>query len=725
MENLIFYLVGIGIVGLAYTIWKARVVLLKEEGTDKMKNISSYMHSASLKYLKTEYRVLSIFVVLIGVLLFLQSNSVEDSNYFLVVSYVVGAAIAMLSGYLSTYIVSKTHDRTTNEAQSSLNKAFTTAFTTGSVSGISFVTLAFIGLVGLFMYYQLFGSEWGLTPALNGLTGFVLGASTVALFNRIIGGVYSQAADEGKELVLKSEEAIPENTAVNPAEIANNAGINANNISGAGSDLYESYAMVIIAAMLLAVPFVNTDAIQNYFSLGPVLVPLSIAAIGILTAITGSFLVKTVETENFFTSYRFVNYISATVLVGASFFIIKYMLPTDWNVGRAIGDNLVITKYKSLGIFWSVFIGVSSGILINLFTEYYTIKGKTVNSMIEKTFKGASSNVVSGLSSGYLSVFASVIIITSTLIASYYFAGFYGISMAAVGFIANAGIVLSINAYSAVTDNANELAKMSNLSAETIQTTNELKEIGNKHELIVKGFTISAAALTAFTLLGVFIQKTNISFFQISDPLTIGAIIIGAIIPFIFSSVVINAVGEVANKILNEVTRQFNDIPELKAALDIYKKYYGDPNVPTEEEKAILEEAEGKAEYDDLVMISTYNTIRELLIPLVLVVTIPTVVGYLGGAELLVGLLIGIIPSGFVLATSQANSGAIWNSTTKEIAKGVVWHGETYGINSDVYEVAKVGDRVGKPLRKSSAPALNILIKISAIIGLIIASSII
>lgn len=721
MENLIYYLIGIGVLGLAYVFWKTRQVFLREEGNQKMKDISSYIRNASFTFLKTEYKVLLAFVILIAVLLFLHGRSVENSNGFLAVSFAVGAAFSSLAAYLSIYVSSNTHGRTANAAESSLNKAFRLAFSGGSAIGIGYITLAVTGLATLFLFYQIFGIEWGLSTTLNVLTGYALGASTVSLFDRIIGGVYAQAADEGKELVHKTEEAIPENSAVNPAEIANNTGININNVTGASSDLFESFIAALIATMLLGIPFVNADAVQNHFSFGPILLPLTIASIGILASITGSFLVRTVESENFWTGYRFSAYISAIILAIASFFVIKYMLPAEWEVS----DNLIITKYKSLGIFWASIIGLASGVLISLFTDYYTISGKPVDSLIEKTFKGASSNVLSGLSTGFLSIFAPVLIITAAIVSSYYFAGFYGIAIAAVGMLANTGIILAINSYNPISKNADSLAKMSGLSNETLQTTKELREIGNKKELIVKSFTVSAAALTAFALFSAFIQKTNISLFEISDPLIIGVILIGGMIPFLFSSVVISAVGEVANKIAIEVNRQFNDIPQLKAAMDIFRKYFGDPDVPNEEEQAIIENAEGKAEYADMVMISTYNSVRELIIPIVIAIVIPSITGYFGGAELLAGLLTGLIPVGFVLAISQANSAAVWNSAKNKIAKGVVWNGETYGKNSEVYEAAQVGDNVGKVLRNVSAPALNILIKLSTIVALIIASGIV
>ncbi|MEN8118747.1 MAG: sodium/proton-translocating pyrophosphatase [Bacteroidota bacterium] len=725
MENVIYYLIGIGVLGLAYVFWKSRQVYLQAEGNQKIKDISSYIHSASYTFLKTEYKVMAAFVTLIAVLLFLQSRSVENSNGFLTASFIVGAAFSSLAAYLSIRASSNTHGRTTNAAEESLNKAFKVAFSGGSAIGVGYIALSVIGLTSLFIYYQLFGIEWGLITALDGLTGYALGASTVALFDRVVGGVYAQAAEEGKELVLKTEEAIPENSAVNPSEIANNAGININNVSGVSTDLIESTVAAIIATMLLGIPFVNSDAIQNYFSYGPILLPLTIVSVGVLTSITGNFLVRTVESENFWTSYRFSNFISATILTIATFFVIKFMLPSEWEMSKTVGDNLIITKYQSLGVFWASFIGIASGILVSLFTDFFTIHGKPVGSVIEKTFKGPSSNVLSGLSSGFLSAFAPVLIIAAAIGSSYYFVDFYGVAIAAVGMLANTGIILAINSYNPIAKNADHLAKMSGLSIETVQTTKELSEIGNRKGFIVKGFTISAAALTAFALFSAYLQKTNIPLLEISDPLIIGAILIGGMIPFLFSSVIINSVGEVANKIVIEVNRQFNDIPQLKAALDIFRKYYGDPEVPNEEEQAIIEDAEGKSEYDDLVMISTYNSIRELIIPVVIAIAIPTLTGYFGGAELLAGILAGLIPVGFVLAITQANSATVWNSAKNEIAKGVNWNGETYGINSEVYQAAKVGDNVGKPLGNASAPALNILIKLSAIVALIIASGII
>jgi len=724
MEHLILFLIGIGIIGLAYAAWKTYQVFKKDEGNQQMKDISSYIRSASFTFLKTEYKVLSVFILLIAVLLFLQSRSVEDSNMFVAVSFIVGAGLSALAASAGFYAASNTNSRTIKSVEGSIDNAFKTAFTGGSASGIAYISIAVTGLAILFFSFQIWGMEWGLSTSLNVLTAYALGASTVALFDRIIGGVFAQAANDGKELVLDTEEAIPANTAVNPAEIANNAGANANNVSGTGSDLFESVSIAIIAGMLLGIPFVNSDAVQSYFSLGPILLPLAIVSVGILASITGSFMVRTLETSSFWTSYRFSYYTSTAIMAIASFFVIKYMLPAEWEVSKTVEGSLIITKFKSLGIFWSLFIGLASAIIINLSTKYFTINGKPVNTVVEKSFKGSSSNVLAGISGGFLATAVPAVTVAGVIIGSYYFAGFYGVAIAAAGLLANTGLILAINSYYPIVDNADSLAKMTAQDSATLQATGELKAVGNQKELVVKSLTISAAALTASALFSAFATKTNISLFELSNPLIVGAVLIGALIPFLFSATVINAVGEVTNKIVVEVNRQFTEIPELKATLDIYKKYFGDPGTPDEEEQAILDDAEGKAEYNDLVTSATYNAIRELIIPMVIAIAIPALTGYFLGAELLAALLTGLIPTGFVLAISQANSGALWNSTKNEVAKGITWNGETYGKNSALYDTAKVGDTTGKTLRNASAPALNILIKLSVIIALVIASGI-
>ncbi len=724
MENIIFYLLGIGIIGIAYASWKSFSLLKKDEGNQHMKDVSSYINSASTTYVKTSYKVLAAFVLLAGVLLFLQAKYADGTNGLLAVSFVAGAVLSAGAGFLGINLISKLHARTANEANASTDNAFKKAFSGGMANGITYAGFAITGLAVLLIGYQKFTGEWSLNELLNAITAYVLGASVVALFDRLIGGVFAEGVKIAKTEISKTEEAIPENTAVNPAEIANTAGVNVNNTSGASADMIESYIAVLISAMLLGVPFINSGEVMEYFSFGTVLLPLAMLAIGVLTSITAGFLVKSVNTKSFWTGYRFAYYFSIAVAALASFFIVKYILPTQWEMSKTVEGLIVITKFKSLGVFWTIFLGMAAGILMNFSTDYFTIDGKPVNKLIEDTFKGHSTGVLSGTSRGFIATAVPVIIILATISGAYYFADFYGVAMAAIGFLTNAGIVLAINTTKPVAKNADTLAKMTLMNDEAIQNTEELAAFTEKKEIYVKSLTVSAAALAAFAVLSAFLQKTGVSMIELNSPWTISFMLIGGLLPFLLSASVIDAVSSVAEKATDEIKRQFEEIPELKAAMDIYNKYFGDPDVPTQGEQDIVNAAEGKAAYDDLVVISTYASIRRLIIPLVLMLAVPALTGYLGGTQALIGLLTGLIPVGLILAFTQVNSGAAWNSTKNEIETGVIWNGEKYDKNSGAYQTAKQNDEAGSVYRNASAPALNLLIKISAIIALIIASAI-
>ncbi|MCF6239834.1 MAG: sodium/proton-translocating pyrophosphatase [Bacteroidales bacterium] len=724
MENLIYYLFGIAVLGIAYMSWKTITLLKKDEGSVRMKEVSSYINSASMSYVKTSYKVLAAFVVLLAVLLFLQDKYVLNSDGILVVSFIIGAILAAGSGYLSINLISKSHARTAKDAETSSDNAFRSIFSGGMANGIAYVSIAIAGITGLFIVYGLLAPEWELSQMLNIISAYILGVSVVALFDRIVGGVFAEGVRTAKTEVHKSEEAIPENSAVNPAEIANAAGVNINNGSGASADMSSSHLVVIISAMLLGVSFVNTDAIMSYFSFGPVLLPLAIAGVGILSSITASFFVKSINTTSFWTGYRFAHYFAISVAALASFFIVKYMLPAQWEYSETLNGLIVTTKYKYLGVFWTLFIGMIAGVLINFSTDYFTLNGKPVNKLIENTFKGFSSNILSGTSKGFLATAVPVLIILTSISGAYYFADFFGVAMTAIGFLMNAGIVLAINSSKPLAKNADTLAKMTLMNDETIQNTEELASFAEKKEVYVKGLSIAAAAFAGISLLSIFLQKGGVSNIELDSPWTISFMMLGALIPFLFSSVVIDAVNSVAEKTVDEVKRQFEEIPELKAALDIYRKYFGDPDVPTQGEQDIVNAAEGKAQYDDLVIKSTYSSIRALIIPIVLAIAIPVFTGYLGGVQALTGLLTGIIPMSFILAFTQANSAALWNSTKNEIAAGVIYKGEKYDKYSDVYQTAVQGAKVGDVYRNASAPALNILIKISVIIALMIAFAI-
>ncbi len=724
MENLIYYLFGIAVLGIAYTVWKTIIIFKKDEGNQHMQDVSSYINNASMRFVKTSYKAMAAFSVLLALLIFLQDKYALFSTGNIALSFIVGVIMSAAAGYFSINLISKSHARTAKAAETSSDNAFKLSFSGGMAKGIAYVSIALAGLTALFILYRLLSPDLTLSDIVDIITGYVLGISTVALFDRIVGGVFAEGVNSAKLKVKKSEEAIPENSAVNPAEIANAAGVNVNNGSATGIDLSESYIAGLLSAMLLGIAFIDTTGIQEYFAFGPVLLPLSIAGIGILSSITASFFVKSINTKSFWTGYRFAYYFSIAIVSLASFFIVKYMLPAQWEYSETVNGLIITTKYKSLGIFWTIFIGMLAGVLINFSTDYFTLSGKPVNKLIENTFKGYSQNFLSGTSTGFLATSVPVIIILATVTGAYYFADFYGMAMAAVGFLSSAGIILSMNSTRAITKNADTLAKMTLMNDETIQNTEDLASFTTKKEIYIKSLSVSAASLAAFSILSVFMQKAGLSVFELNNPWTISFMLIGGLIPFLFSSVIINAVKKVSEKAAGEVKRQFEEIPELKAALDIYKKYFGDPDVPTQGEQDIVNAAEGKAAYDDLVIVSTYSSIKALIIPISLAVAIPILTGYFAGVQALTGLLLGIIPIGFILAFTQVNSGAAWHSAKNEIAAGVIFEGEKYDKYSDVYQIAKQGDEIGSVYRNALAPSLNILIKISAIIALVIALAI-
>ena len=725
MENLIYYLIGFGILGLAYAAWKSFALLQMEEGNEHIKKVASYIKNASTAYQKTSYTLMGAFVILLAILLFLQTKSINNTTGIMVaVSFVTGVIFSALAGFWSVNITSKLPARTAKAAKESNDKAFEISFSGGLITGIVYASVSVVGLAIMFAIYKIAGNNWEINTLLNILTTYILGVSIVALFDRLVGGVFAESLQLAKKELHKSQEAIPDNTAVNPADIAKSAGVNINNASGASIDLTESFVAVLLSTMLLGASFIITDAVQSHITYGPVLLPLSIMAVGILTSITAGFFVKSVNTKSFFTSYSFAYYFANSVMAIASFFIIKYILPAEWELSKIIDGLTVITKYKSLGIFWSVFIGMAAGVILNFSTDYFTINGKPVNKLIKDTFKGNYANILSGTSKGMLATAVPVLLIFTTVTAGYYFAGLYGVGIAAVGFLANIGIVLSVNTSKAVSENADVLAKMTGMNDETILNTEEVKEFTAKKEIYVKSLSVTAAALAGFAVLSAFIQKSAILTIDFSNIWTIAFIIIGALIPFLFSASVIDAVNYVSDKAYNEIKRQFNEIPELQSALDIYKKYFGDPDVPTQGEQDIVDAAEGKAEYDDLATISTYASIRYLAIPILAIIIIPVLAGYFGGIQVLSALLTGLIPVGVILSFTQVNSGVIWKSTKNEIATGVIWNGEKYDKYSNVYTSAQTGNEIGNVYCNTSAPALNLLIKISAIIALIIAFAI-
>tara|TARA_Y100001934_G_scaffold74919_1_gene93130 strand:+ start:92 stop:2389 length:2298 start_codon:yes stop_codon:yes gene_type:complete len=736
MNNILIIIPIIGALALCYTFWFSKWVANREVGTDRMGRIAAYITDGAMAFLRAEYKTLAWFVAIVAILLAVSQG--ENSSPLIALSFTVGAVCSALAGFIGMKVATKANVRTTNAARTGLNQALNVAFRGGSVMGMGVVGLGVVGLSSLFLFYKG-QAGWDINKVITVLTGFSFGASSIALFARVGGGIYTKAADVGADLVGKVEAGIPEDHPLNPATIADNVGDNVGDVAGMGADLFESYVGSMIGAMVLGALFIGSATISveagaalafgkdaNFGGLSAVLLPMFLAAVGIVASIIGTMFVSVKEGGNPKSGLTRGELSAAVIMIIGAFFLITNLLPAEW-----VYDD---KAYTAMGVFYASLLGLACGIGIGLVTENYTgINTGPVTEVSRQSVTGSATNIIAGIGCGMRSTTWPIIFIAIAILGAYHFAGLYGIAIAAVGMLANTGIQLAVDAYGPIADNAGGIAEMSELPKEVRERTDSLDAVGNSTAAIGKGFAIGSAALTALALFAAYMGVAGIDTINISNPSVMACLFVGAMLPFLFSAMAIDAVGRAAGDMIKEVQRQFKNIPELKAALEKMQANDGKPvDEWSEEDRKVYEAADGKAEYANCVSISTSAAIREMIKPGLLAVLTPVAVAFgfkiatgdsATAAQALGGLLAGVTVSGVLLALFQSNAGGAWDNAKKmfEMGDGVEVDGTYHKKGSEAHKAGVVGDTVGDPLKDTSGPSLNILLKLMSVIALVIA----